>query len=78
MMAAAALPVLMGNLFDKRLCHLPAECDGTQLEARGLVHRLFEKLLDGKHRLHSFWKMEGGLDPPSMVPGLLRGLATEV
>ena len=32
MIAAAALPVLMGNLFDKSLCHLPAECDGTQLE----------------------------------------------
>lgn len=76
MIAAAALPVLMGNLFDKSLCHLPAECDGTQLEARGVG-----PFLDWQRStafLFGTWRWLDSLDQPSIAPGLLRGLATEV
>ena len=38
MIAAAALPVLMGNLLGS--CELPPECDGTQEEALSEVFPL--------------------------------------
>ena len=43
MIAAAALPVLMGNLLGS--CELPPECDGTQEEALRCVERKALQLL---------------------------------